>query len=76
MTEQTVAVIRKNASDEVRIRLTEYQGHRLVDVRVYARNPGKPEPVPTAKGVALRRELLPVLIEALTAAKNADEQCQ
>jgi hypothetical protein len=47
-----VADIGKNAIERVRVRLTEYAGHRLVDARVYFEGDNG-EWVPTKKGLAL-----------------------
>ncbi len=70
MTEETtVAVIRKNALDEIRVSWSEYKGHRYLDIRVFTEMEGKPvDKVPTKKGVALRPDLVPELIKALESA--------
>ena len=62
-----IADIGKNAIERVRVRLTEYAGHRLVDARVYFEaNNG--EWVPTKKGLALSptvaRQVAQAIIEA------------
>jgi hypothetical protein len=69
--EQTIAVIEKNAIEEVHIALSEYRDHDLVSVRIYA-NYASAEEVkrPTRKGVTLKVEKLPDLIAALQEAEQ------
>ena len=61
---QPIAPFRKNATEEVRVSLDDFKGHRLVNVRVWfagddgVLRPGK-------QGIALRLELLPELRAAL-----------
>ena len=76
MSEATVvAIIRKNSLEEVRVSISEFRGHKLVDVRVFADFDGSGgEPRPTKKGVALKVELLPDLIAALRAAQEASSR--
>lgn len=63
-----VAEFQKNARERVRVALTEYAGHELVDVRAYWQDQtGEWRP---GKGLALRRELLPELRRALLAAER------
>jgi hypothetical protein len=64
----TIATLQKNSQESVIIALDEWKGHHLVDLRVYARYATWEEPKATKKGVALRVEQLPSLIEALQAA--------
>ncbi len=65
-----VATIPKNAREELRVTVGEYQGIPLVDVRVWAL-PAVPggEGAATKKGLSLRpdtwRELLPEIAKAL-----------
>jgi hypothetical protein len=58
-----VRTIPKNSTEELRVSLTEFNGHRLLNLRVFydaegTKRPGK-------QGLALRIEQLPQLIEAL-----------
>ena len=57
-----VGELQKNVKQRVKVRLTEYQGVPLVDIRVFVEDstPGR-FTKPTGKGIALRRELLPAL---------------
>lgn len=63
-----VADLEKNATERVRITLTEYNGRDLCDIRVYTEYKTTGEIGPTKKGVSLRVEMLPALISALTEA--------
>ena len=72
MMETTVATIRKNASQEIRISLSEYKGHNLINIRTWVHCDG--ELRPTQKGIALCRDRLPQLIDALLVAEQAARQ--
>lgn len=63
-----IADLEKNASERVRVTLTEYNGRALCDVRVYTEYKTTGEIGPTKKGVSVRVEMLPALISALTEA--------
>jgi adenylosuccinate lyase len=65
-----LAVIRKNALEEIRVGLCEFNGHDLVNIRIWAepRN-GDAERIPTKAGIACRVALLPEIIEALQRAE-------
>jgi hypothetical protein len=54
----------KNAIEEVRVSLTEYKGHELMDFRVYY-CPSDGEPVPTKKGLTMSVELYANLRDAI-----------
>lgn len=61
-----IAAIPKNAREEIRVSVDDFQGHRLCNVRVWYREgddfrPGK-------QGIALRLDLLPQLVTALQGA--------
>lgn len=61
-----IASIPKNAREEIRVSVDDFQGHRLCNVRVWYREgddfrPGK-------QGIALRLDLLPQLVTALQGA--------
>ena len=64
-----VGEFQKNAKEVVRVRLTDYAGHKLVDVRAFWTDASTGELRP-GKGLCLRRELLPQLIDALTVAEG------
>ena len=51
MEDQTIAVIEKNAVEEVRVALSEFRGHELVSVRIWANyDSADSEKRPTKKG--------------------------
>lgn len=61
-----IAVIPKNRTEEIRVGLSQFNGHDLINVRVWAdRRDGADGRVPTKAGIACRVALLPDLIEAL-----------
>ena len=66
------AIIRKNMAEEIRVELSEFNGHDLVNIRVWAdpRNGGT-ERIPTKAGIACRVALLPEIVEALQQAETA-----
>ena len=61
---ETVEVV-KNASETPRVERTEFNGYKLLAVRMFTDPPGDPEARPTKKGLTLRpatwRELLPAI---------------
>jgi len=64
--DELIAQFEKNATEVVRVSLTEYRGRKLVDVRVYyADDEGQYRP--TRKGVSLNVEVYPELKRALLA---------
>jgi len=66
-----IAVLRKNNTEEVRVRVTEIGGCKLVDLRVFTPNArSEGEPRPTRNGICLVRAKLPELIKALQAAER------
>lgn len=71
--EQEITIIPKNSRESVSIRLTEYKGHDLADVRIWVRA-GETLKA-TGKGVSVPIRLLPDLIaglqEAATIATSA-----
>jgi hypothetical protein len=63
-----VSEFQKNGKERVRVSLTEFGGHRLIDLRAYYQDAtGEWRP---GKGLTLRRELLPQLKRALLAAER------
>jgi hypothetical protein len=57
--------IPKNNREMIRVSPTIYEGHELVDIRVYARNRETGEFVATKKGIALNVDTVPELIDLL-----------
>ena len=67
--ETTIATIRKNTKEEIRISLSEWEGHDLINVRVWMDPYEGGERKPTKKGVACKVTLLPDIIAALQQAE-------
>ena len=70
---KVIAVVRKNKTDEIRVAFTTYEGMNLLDVRVFSAFDGG-DARPTKKGIAVRIEKLPALIDALQTALNEAER--
>lgn len=62
--EEPVYTFPKNSKEEVRASFSNWQGHDLVDLRVFARQ-SDGEFVPTRKGLTIARELVPELLKAV-----------
>ena len=54
----------KNTMEEVRTRLTEYLGHKLIDIRVWYKREDK-DPLATKKGITLGIDHYKELKEAI-----------
>jgi hypothetical protein len=67
--DRLTGTLRKNAREDIAVALRIYKGYRFADLRVMARRPGG-EPVPTAKGVAIKPDALPEIIELLRQAHS------
>ena len=63
-----IATIEKNSREKVYIDLTEFKGHNLIDIRVFADNGS--EQTATRKGISLAIAKLPALIDALRKAET------
>lgn len=61
-----IGTINKNASELVNVTLDAFNGFNVFDVRVFAKVELGSEPRATKKGVCLRIEQLPRLLEILT----------
>ena len=68
--QSALATIRKNALEEIRVGLSELNGHDLLNIRIWTepRNGGA-ERIPTKAGICCNVRLLPELIDALQKAK-------
>lgn len=62
---QVIATIPKNASEVVKVELTEFNGHDLVGVRVWTKDTDRP----TQKGVSFAVAMLPALVGAMVKAE-------
>jgi hypothetical protein len=65
MTDKIIATIPKNATEELRVFLTQYQGHQLVGCRVFYEPREGGDKRPGKSGFNVRVEMLPKIIEAL-----------
>lgn len=66
-----VAEFEKNGKEMVRVSLTEYQSHKLIDIRVFYR--GAAGELLPGKGIALKRELITTLRKALQEAEKQNK---
>lgn len=73
MSDTIVATIPKNAREEIRVILNEFNGHKLLNIRIFVNVDDRPDRRPTAKGLTIKRHLLPALMEALAKAQAAIE---
>ncbi len=65
-----IATIAKNKLEEIRVGLSQFNGHHLINVRVWAdRRDGAEGRIPTKAGIACRVALLPEIIAALQKAE-------
>ena len=71
--DRIIGSVTKNARESVAVMLRTFNGHRFCDVRVMAAKPDGGT-TPTGKGVALRAEALPELVELLRRAYAAAVQ--
>ena len=55
----------KNATEEVRASLTEYKGHKLIDLRIYYEPEDGEDRRPTKKGITIDVGLYPELKKAM-----------
>jgi len=68
---RTIAIVRKNNSDEIRVSVAIHDGYALVDMRVFsALRSSRGEPVATKSGICLTRAKLPERLLALQAAER------
>lgn len=65
--QQVVETIQKNVKEQVRIEFTEFKGHELFAVRVYAETENGM--VATKKGITVNVKMLPELAAAIQKAK-------
>jgi hypothetical protein len=64
--DEVVAQFEKNATEVLRISLTEFRGHQLIDARIYYSD-DEGQYRPTKKGVSLAVGLYPELKKAMLA---------
>ncbi|MDD4956645.1 MAG: transcriptional coactivator p15/PC4 family protein [Candidatus Omnitrophica bacterium] len=63
--EKDVYVFEKNKYQDVKIRLSEYQGNDVIDIRIWTQPPQGDEKVPTGKGININVRLFSKLKEAV-----------
>ena len=63
--EKDVAVFSKNKYQDVKIRISEYQGNDVIDIRIWTQPPQGEEKVPTGKGININVKLFSQLKEAV-----------
>jgi len=68
--DEVIAQFEKNATEVVRVSLTEYRGHKLLDIRVYYSD-DEGQYRPTKKGVSLAVGLYADFKQALAALERA-----
>lgn len=68
--EKLITAFDKNKAEEVRIELSEFNGHNLVAARVWATSRADGTRVPTRKGITLNIRRLPELIGGLQEAER------
>ncbi|AIB15794.1 hypothetical protein ABAZ39_28455 (plasmid) [Azospirillum argentinense] len=73
-TDTIVATIPKNATEELRVTLTSYNGHPLVDLRLFTEYRSTGEIGPTRKGLTVSVALLPQIIAGLQDAEAEARQ--
>lgn len=61
--------IEKNATEFIRVELSEFNGHDLVGIRVYV-NRDDGDPTPTKKGITCNVSLIPELKQAILKAEQ------
>lgn len=57
--------VAKNNRETVRVTPTRYEGHDLIDIRIYVRNRETGEVGPTKKGISINVDAVPELVDAL-----------
>lgn len=68
---EVISKITKNAREQVFLSLSEFKGHRLVDIRVHVPGEQEGEWVPTRKGVSLAVSLYPAFKQGLAQLEKA-----
>jgi len=65
--EKAISTIEKNSLEQIRVHLTNFRGHDLLDIRVYYLDPSQPEAdaKPTRKGISVSVDLIPELAKAI-----------
>jgi len=68
--DRIISKFRKNSIEEIQVRLREYEGRHLIDLRTFV-GPRGQETLPTKKGISIPIELFPNLKEAIQQVEEA-----
>jgi hypothetical protein len=71
MMSEVISKVTKNAREVVFLSLSEFKGHRLIDIRVHVPGEQEGQWVPTRKGVSLGVGLYPAFKQALAQVEQA-----
>jgi len=71
MMSEVISQVTKNAREVVFISLSEFKGHRLIDIRVHVPGDQEGDWVPTRKGISLAVGLYPAFKQALAHLEEA-----
>ncbi len=63
--EKDVCVFEKNKYQDVKVRISEFQGNDVIDIRIWTQPPQGDEKVPTGKGININVKLFAKLKEAV-----------
>jgi len=63
--EKDVTSFQKNKYQDVKFRVSEYQGNDVIDIRIWTQPPQGDEKVPTGKGININVRLFPELKAAV-----------
>ncbi|MBD3379288.1 MAG: transcriptional regulator [Candidatus Omnitrophica bacterium] len=63
--EKDVYVFEKNKYQDVKVRISEFQGNDVIDIRIWTQPPQGDEKVPTGKGININVKLFSKLKEAV-----------
>ena len=68
---EVISKLTKNARETIFLSLSEFKGHRLIDIRVHVPGEQEGDWVPTRKGVSLAVGLYPAFKQALAELEEA-----
>jgi hypothetical protein len=71
MMSDIISQVTKNAREVIFLSLSEYKGHRLIDLRVHVPGDQEGDWVPTRKGVSIAVGLYPAFKQALAELEKA-----
>lgn len=66
-----IASFQKNALETVKIKLTEFKGKELIDIRAWVKDPKTKAEIPTPKGLTIGRELFNELKKGINELEKA-----